>query len=84
MRVEHDGRCAVVGWLGGSPKHPLWYFNIEADPHVELQDGPRKQDMTAHEATDEERAAAHRRGQRPWPAHSGGKSREIRRTRETC
>ncbi|MFF4962032.1 nitroreductase/quinone reductase family protein [Streptomyces sp. NPDC001222] len=31
MRVECDGRYAVVGSLGGSPRHPLWYFNIKAD-----------------------------------------------------
>jgi deazaflavin-dependent oxidoreductase (nitroreductase family) len=55
MRVEYDGRYAVVGSLGGSPKHPLWYFNVKADPHVELQDGPVKQDMMAHEATGKER-----------------------------
>ncbi len=41
MRVEHDGVYAVVASQGGAPKHPVWYFNIQADPHVELQDGPR-------------------------------------------
>ncbi|MEU9992532.1 nitroreductase family deazaflavin-dependent oxidoreductase [Streptomyces sp. NPDC048045] len=55
MRVEYGGRYAVVGSLGGSPQHPLWYFNVKADPHVELQDGPVKQDMMAHEATGKER-----------------------------
>ena len=40
MRVEHDGRYAVVASLGGAPKHPVWYHNLVADPHVELQDGP--------------------------------------------
>ncbi len=44
MRVEHDGRYAVVASLGGAPKHPVWYHNLVADPHVELQDGPVKQD----------------------------------------
>ena len=28
MRVEHDGEYAVVGSLGGAPKHPLWVHNI--------------------------------------------------------
>ena len=34
MRVEHDGEYAVVASLGGAPKHPVWYFNIVAEPHV--------------------------------------------------
>lgn len=49
MRVEHEGEYAVVASLGGAPKHPVWYFNIKAHPHVELQDGPVKRDYLAHE-----------------------------------
>ena len=56
MRVEHDGRYAVVASLGGAPKHPVWYHNLVADPHVELQDGPVRQDMTARQVTGDERA----------------------------
>ena len=56
MRVEHQGTYAVVASRGGAPKHPEWYFNLLADPHVELQDGPVKQDMTAREATGIEKA----------------------------
>src|SRR3954454_14863141 len=57
MRVEHEGRYAVIASLGGAPKHPVWYFNLRADPHAELQDGPVKQDMRAREVTGEEKAA---------------------------
>ncbi|MFE3737680.1 nitroreductase family deazaflavin-dependent oxidoreductase [Streptomyces sp. NPDC059134] len=56
MRVEHDGAYAVVASLGGAPKHPVWYFNVLADPRVELQDGPVRQDMVAREVTGEEKA----------------------------
>lgn len=41
MRVERDGEYAAVASVGGGPKHPTWYFNLAADGHVELQDGPR-------------------------------------------
>ncbi|PJN31009.1 nitroreductase [Streptomyces sp. CB02959] len=61
VRVEHEGRYAVVGLLGGSSRQPLWYFNVKADPHAELQDGPVQRDMTAHEATGQERAEWWRR-----------------------
>ena len=57
MRVEHDGRYAAVASQGGAPVHPRWYYNFCADPRVELQDGPRKQDMIAREVTGDERAA---------------------------
>ncbi|MFI6469785.1 MULTISPECIES: nitroreductase family deazaflavin-dependent oxidoreductase [unclassified Streptomyces] len=56
MRVEHDGRYAVVASLGGAPKNPVWYYNVVADPRVELQDGTVRQDMTAREVTGEEKA----------------------------
>ncbi|MFG2396398.1 nitroreductase family deazaflavin-dependent oxidoreductase [Streptomyces lydicus] len=56
MRVEHDGKYAAVASLGGAPQHPVWYHNIVADPRVELQDGPVRQDMTAREVTGEEKA----------------------------
>lgn len=39
MRVEHDGSYALVASLGGAPKHPVWYWNLTANPdHVALQD----------------------------------------------
>ncbi|WP_327158460.1 nitroreductase family deazaflavin-dependent oxidoreductase [Streptomyces tubercidicus] len=56
MRVEHDGKYAVVASLGGAPRHPVWYHNVVADPQVELQDGPVRRDMTAREVTGEEKA----------------------------
>lgn len=56
MRVEHEGRYAVVASMGGAPKHPVWYYNLLADPRVELQDGPVRQDMVVREVTGEEKA----------------------------
>ncbi len=56
MRVEHDGGYAVVASLGGAPKNPVWYYNLVANPAVELQDGPAKHDMVAREVTGEEKA----------------------------
>ena len=47
-------RCTSAS-LGGAPKHPVWYHNVKADPHVELQDGPVKRDFTAREITGAEK-----------------------------
>ncbi|MEW2527978.1 nitroreductase family deazaflavin-dependent oxidoreductase [Streptomyces sp. NPDC047071] len=56
MRVEHEGRYAAVASKGGFPRHPVWYFNLTSDPHVELQDGGVRQGMTAREVTRDEKA----------------------------
>lgn len=56
MRVEHDGEYAVVASLGGAPKHPVWYYNVVADPQVELRDGPEVHDMVARELHGDEKA----------------------------
>src|ERR1700684_2577448 len=41
MRVEHDGEYLLVASKGGAPSHPVWYYNLKADPaSVAVQDGP--------------------------------------------
>lgn len=55
MRVEHNGEYAVVGSLGGAPKHPVWVYNLRAHPLVELQDGAEKHDYTTREVSGAER-----------------------------
>ena len=56
MRVEHEGTYAAVASLAGAPKHPLWYFNIVANPLVELRDATQTWDMKAREIHGEEKA----------------------------
>ncbi|MEU5832822.1 nitroreductase family deazaflavin-dependent oxidoreductase [Streptomyces diacarni] len=70
MRVEHEGKYAVVASKGGAPEHPVWYHNLVADPRVELQDGPKRQDMTAREATGEERARWWERAVEAFPDYA--------------
>ncbi|GHJ42489.1 nitroreductase family deazaflavin-dependent oxidoreductase [Streptomyces sp. TS71-3] len=70
MRVEHDGVYAVVASLGGAPEHPVWYHNLVADPRVELQDGPVRQDMTAREVTGDERAQWWARAVEAYPDYA--------------
>jgi deazaflavin-dependent oxidoreductase (nitroreductase family) len=70
MRVEHDGRYAVVASQGGAPKHPVWYHNLVADPRAELQDGPVRQDMTARELSGEERDLWWARAVEAWPDYA--------------
>jgi deazaflavin-dependent oxidoreductase (nitroreductase family) len=70
MRVEHDGDYAVVASLGGAPRHPVWYNNLTANPHVELQDGPVKKDYQAREVFGDERATWWERAVATWPDYA--------------
>ncbi|MBK3643830.1 MULTISPECIES: nitroreductase family deazaflavin-dependent oxidoreductase [Streptomyces] len=78
MRVEHDGRYAVVASQGGAPKHPVWYHNVKADPRVELQDGPDKRDMTAREVTGAEKAEWWERAVAAYPPYADYQKRTDR------
>ncbi|WP_128374601.1 nitroreductase family deazaflavin-dependent oxidoreductase [Streptomyces cavernae] len=70
MRVEHDGRYAAVASLGGAPKNPVWYYNVVADPHVELQDGTDRKDMIAREVKGEEKALWWERAVAAYPDYA--------------
>lgn len=70
MRVEHDGEYAVVASLGGAPKHPVWYYNIVREPHVELQDGPDRADYTSREVTGDEKAVWWERAVAAYPDYA--------------
>ncbi len=70
MRVEHDGQYAVVASLGGAPKHPVWYFNLIKNPHVELQDGAEKHDYLARELSGDEKAIWWERAVAAYPPYA--------------
>jgi deazaflavin-dependent oxidoreductase (nitroreductase family) len=70
MRVEHAGEYAVVASLGGAPQHPVWYYNLAAHPHVELQDGPARKDYEAREVHGAERDAWWERAVSAWPDYA--------------
>ena len=78
MRVEHEGRYAVVASKGGAPEHPVWYHNLIADPHVELQDGAQKWDMTARELHGDERQQWWERAVAAFPPYAEYQQRTER------
>jgi F420H(2)-dependent quinone reductase len=78
MRVEHEGSYAAVASKGGAPKNPVWYYNLVANPHVEVQDGPDKWEMTARELTGEERAAWWERAVAAYPPYAEYQERTSR------
>lgn len=55
MRVEENGRYAMVASKGGAPEHPAWYHNVKAHPQVTVQDGQKVAELTAREVSGDER-----------------------------
>jgi deazaflavin-dependent oxidoreductase (nitroreductase family) len=78
MRVEHDGEYAVVASLGGAPQNPVWYYNLTANPHVELQDGPVKKDYQAREIHGAERETWWERAVEAWPDYANYQTKTTR------
>jgi deazaflavin-dependent oxidoreductase (nitroreductase family) len=70
MRVEHEGSYAAVASKGGAPEHPLWYYNLRANPDVMVQDGTETHQMTAREITGDERAAWWERSVAAYPPYA--------------
>lgn len=71
MRVEHDGQYALVASKGGAPTHPVWYYNLKADPTaVMLQDGPEPFAVEVRELTGDERAQWWQRAVAAYPPYA--------------
>ena len=71
MRVEHEGVYAMVASLGGAPTHPVWYYNLKADPTaLMVQDGPEPFDAVAREITGEERDLWWERAVAAYPTYA--------------
>ena len=71
MRVEHDGEYALVGSKGGAPTHPVWYYNLKANPTVvRIQDGPEPHDYEVREVAGYERALWWERAVAAYPPYA--------------
>ncbi len=78
MRVEHEGVYAVVASLGGAAKHPVWYYNLKQNPHVELQDRATKRDYQAREVIGDEKAVWWKRAVEAWPDYASYQAKTDR------
>ena len=54
---ETDNGYVVIASKGGAPQHPAWYFNLAAQPEVDVQVIADRFRAKARTATGEERAA---------------------------
>jgi F420H(2)-dependent quinone reductase len=49
MRAVDDGNYILVASMGGAPKNPVWYYNLKADPNVEIRDETNVFDIRVRE-----------------------------------
>ena len=71
MRVEFNGEYALVASKGGAPKHPVWYYNLLANPDdVMLQDGPEPFGVVVRQVRGDERAAWWDRAVAAYPPYA--------------
>jgi len=66
---ESDGLVVLIASKGGAPTHPDWYEGLVAHPDCRIQIKGDVRDVTAREATAEERAAAWPVMTAQWPAY---------------
>lgn len=78
MRVENDGRYAIVASKGGAPEHPSWYFNLRAHPEVTLQDGESVVTLRARELEGAEREQWWQRAVEAYPPYAEYQTKTTR------
>jgi len=69
----------IIASKGGSPVHPLWYLNIQADPNVEIQYLGDKWEAVARTAESPEREELWAEACTQWPAFNDYQARTDRR-----
>ncbi|MGD0983836.1 MAG: nitroreductase family deazaflavin-dependent oxidoreductase [Acidimicrobiales bacterium] len=80
MRVEHDGEYALVASKGGAPTHPVWYYNLIADPEaVTIQDGPEPFDVVVRQVSGDERAIWWDRAVAAYPPYAEYQAKTTRK-----
>lgn len=80
MRVTDGDSYVLVGSMGGAPKHPVWVYNLRANPEVEIRDGTEVQAMRAREVGDEtERARLWDLAVAAYPPYADYQKRTERR-----
>jgi deazaflavin-dependent oxidoreductase (nitroreductase family) len=51
--VKDGSTYVLVGSVGGAPKHPVWVYNLRANPDVEIRDMTAVHPMKVREVKDD-------------------------------
>ena len=69
----------IVASMGGAPKHPQWYLNLEANPSAEIQVKAEHLPVTARTASDDEKPRLWKIVNEAWPNYEGYQTRTERK-----
>ena len=72
------GDYLVVGSVGGMPKHPAWYLNLQAEPRAHIQVRAEHLDVEAHTAGEAEKPRLWELMMQVWPNYDTYQSRTDR------
>lgn len=80
MRVKDGANYVLVGSMGGAPKHPVWVYNLRANPNVDIRDRTEVYRMRVREIKDEaERARLWDLAVAAYPPYAEYQTRTTRR-----
>lgn len=68
----------VIASMGGAPKHPAWYLNLESEPRASIQVRGEHLDVRAHTASADERARVWQIMADQWPNYDVYQTRTER------
>jgi deazaflavin-dependent oxidoreductase (nitroreductase family) len=77
---ESEGSYVVIASRGGTPTHPIWYLNLEANPECELQVGAKHVRARARVAEGPERERLWKQMAAIYPPYDAYQERAGART----
>ena len=76
--VEDGDNYVIIASLGGAPRHPVWYLNIEANPRVTVQVKDKVFDADARTADSPERERLWAKAREAWPQYDDYQAKTSR------
>jgi deazaflavin-dependent oxidoreductase (nitroreductase family) len=76
--VPDGDNYVIIASLGGAPKHPVWYLNLEANPLVTLQVKDKVFKAEARTAASTERERLWARAVEAWPQYDDYQAKTTR------
>jgi deazaflavin-dependent oxidoreductase (nitroreductase family) len=68
----------IVASMGGAPKHPMWYLNLQAHPHAKIQVKGDELAVVARTATADEKPRLWKIVTEVWPNYDAYQARTDR------
>lgn len=76
--IADGDNYVIIASLGGAPKHPAWYLNLEAEPRVTLQVKDKVFEAVARTAPSPERERLWAKALAAWPQYDDYQAKTSR------